>query len=150
MKNFLGKQGVNFEPFENIGFSCLPVLPALVGKKWDCIALAFVHSLRPSAIRVIVYDGCGTLDAWDWRVTVYLNVDMTIRRIEQEVEVGLPDGITNGHSLSIAQIYGTDSPQMKWAQIDSDEYHSYIGGVYKMWKKLPDGTTAMFPDSEYT
>ena len=42
------------------------------------------------------------------KVTVYLNDDqITIARIEQEVEVGLPDGINNGYEFNCALRFGT-------------------------------------------
>ena len=68
-----------------IGFNVIPVLTFLEGLPWDDYTLGWVHSLRPSCIRVS--NGCVTCDCWTWRVTVYVNEDNTIRKIEQEVQV---------------------------------------------------------------
>ena len=71
-----------------IGYCALPVLQFLWGKPWDNMAENFLASLRPSAVRVSY--GSLTSDAHTWRITVILENDKrTIKKIEQEVEVGL-------------------------------------------------------------
>lgn len=82
---------------EAIGFLDLEVLPFLKGRKWDHISLAFVHSLRPSSIRVTT--GLIKCDARTWRVTVMVDENNIIEEITQEVEVGLPNDIPHGDSL---------------------------------------------------
>lgn len=95
------RQGRPFVPYDANGYTSINVLPFLNGRPWDEIALAYVHALRPSQLRV-VQEGI-QLDAEAWRVTVWLNPDArTIKSIEQEVQVGLPDGIDHGHALDIA------------------------------------------------
>lgn len=75
------------------------LLPELVGKPWDDKALGCVQMLRPSYIRVT--QGTVKLDARVWRVTVYLEEDnITINRIDQEVEVGLAQSFRNGHEVT--------------------------------------------------
>lgn len=76
----------------------VPVLSFLTGRKWDRFALAFLHSVRPSAVRVIPYGHGEKTDGWLWRVTVRLNKDETIRNIEQECEVYC-EGFAHGHDL---------------------------------------------------
>ena len=86
---------------KSIGWSSIPVLEFLNGLPWDDLALGFLHAVNPSCIRVT--DGCTKCDAITGRVTVYLKEDSkTIKKITQEVRVGLPDGINNGHELNIA------------------------------------------------
>jgi len=80
------------------GWMSLSVLPQLVGRPWNNAAANFLVCLRPSAVRVTY--GSVTLDSYNWRVTVYLNQDGTIRLIEQEVEVGLA-GFRNGHDAAL-------------------------------------------------
>lgn len=80
------------------GWMTLDVLPELVGRPWNNAAANFLVCLRPSAVRVTY--GSVTLDSYNWRVTVYLNQNGTIRRITQEVEVGLT-GFRNGHDASL-------------------------------------------------
>jgi hypothetical protein len=114
--NYRGKplnscQGQPFAPWDSRGYTVIEVLPKLKGKPWDEVALGYVHALRPSQLRV-VQDGI-QLDAQTWRVTVWLNKDgLTISRIEQEVEVGLPEGIDHGHALDCA-LHNTDYPTEK-------------------------------------
>ena len=88
------------------------VLGVLEGKPWDDLALAFVHGLRPSAIRVT--KGEVTLDSWQGRVTVVVDDNNIIESIEQEVEVGLPEGVAHGQALRVALKYGINSPQCQW------------------------------------
>ena len=80
-----------------IGYLSAAVLPCLIGHKWDNVALGYVHSLRPSAIRVTT--GEQTCDAYLWRVTVTVGEDNKITSVEQEVEVGLPEGVRHGYDL---------------------------------------------------
>jgi hypothetical protein len=87
--------GAVFREFNSRGYLSLKVLPFLDGCAWDEIALGFIHSLRPSFVRVI-RNGCTHMDSWCWRVTVYLDSAGLIESVSQEVEVGLPDGVNGG------------------------------------------------------
>lgn len=137
------RQGQEFKPWNYRGWTSIEVLEFLKGKAWDDVALGYVHSLRPSHVRVT--DGMVQLDAQVWRVTVFVTEANTIERIEQEVEVGLPDGVPHGHGLAIALKYGMDSPQMKWEQLDGDVH---IDGVHgKAYKITPDGQTVPHPNN---
>ncbi len=70
-------------------YTNLEVLQDLWGQPWNNLALNFVHSLRPAAVRVVDANGSLTCDAFTWRVTVLLENDgRTIRKITQEVEIG--------------------------------------------------------------
>jgi hypothetical protein len=69
------------------GCLCLPVLHFLWGQPWNGLAKCFVHSLRPSAVR-IAHDEVKT-DSQPWRVTVWLDGYGKVDRVEQECEVGL-------------------------------------------------------------
>jgi hypothetical protein len=132
MKNYINKQGYSYLPeSEDFGYTSIKVLPFLVGRLWDNVALAYVHALRPSYIRVI--EGAETLDAMTWRVTVRLNDDNKIREIEQEVEVWLPDGVEHGHALDHALAFGVDSEQCKWHQ-DAEHTILFEGHYYKSTK----------------
>lgn len=96
-----GRDGYPLVGFNARGYTTIQPLPFLHGKPWDDIALGYIHALRPSRVRVST--GSVQLDAQSWRVTVWLQADgETISRITQEVEVGLPDGIEDGHALEIA------------------------------------------------
>jgi len=85
-------QGQRFQPFNCYGFTVVESLPFLKGRPWDDIALGYVHALRPTSVRVIAYREGAQLDSRTWRVTVHLDEKGNIRSIEQEVQVGLPDG----------------------------------------------------------
>lgn len=84
---------------QRYGFSCVRVLPELVGKPWNDITKAYMRSLRPSRVRVVRDGDPVTSDAVSWRVTVYLTTSGSIHHVEQEVEVDLPDGVDHGHML---------------------------------------------------
>lgn len=94
-----GKWGARYVDPESQGYTSIEVLQFLNGRPWDEVALAYVHALRPSKIRVNSSD-CWKLDCNNWRVTILLEPDdRTIKRITQEVIVGLPEDIGNGHEL---------------------------------------------------
>jgi len=97
-ESYLGSLGTDYVPPPKTGFTSIEVLPFLVGRPWDTIALAYVHALRPSTIRVS--NGMLKANARPWRVTV-LTEGNVITEITQEVEVGLPDGVANGWDLDM-------------------------------------------------
>lgn len=135
------RQGQTFVEWPSRGYLVLQVLPEFVGRPWDEVALAFVHSLRPSTLRV-VYEGAQA-DAESWRVTVWLEEDnQTIRRIEQEVEVGLPSGVSCGSALRDALIFGVGSPQVKWWNGPGMIVYSF-GEIFKSH----NGETIPYPQS---
>jgi len=84
---YRGAGGKAFKPFPGNGYRNLSVLPKLWGRPWDDDALAWVHSLRPTYIRVTT--GGTHCDCRPWRVTVYVNDDNTIRKIHQEIQFGI-------------------------------------------------------------
>lgn len=91
--------GEKWEEGRSAGCLVIPVLEFLWGEPWNNLALDFVHALKPTAVRV-ANTGWWPCDAQVWRVTVALSKDdKTIKRIEQEVEVGLHSA-KNGHNLS--------------------------------------------------
>lgn len=142
MKDYVDFRGTRYDPEDDArGWTCIKVLPFLTGKKWDEVALAYVHSLRPSSLRIVV--GAEACDAETWRVTVHLNDDKTIRDIEQEVEVWLPDGVAHGHALGHALRWGKESKQCKWhLDATGTMYDGVHGGYYKFTE---DGRTVPFP-----
>jgi len=78
-------------------YTTVKVLPELLGKKWDEVSLAFVLSLEPTAIRVST--GMVTLDSCVGRMTVIVNDDDVIQRIDKEVRIPLPEGVKNAYDL---------------------------------------------------
>ncbi len=137
-------QGQSFVPWDARGFLSVEVLQILKGKIWDVVALGYVHSLRPSILRVV--RGGIQLDARPWRVTVWLDEDdKTIRKIEQEVEVGLPPGVPHGDGLRMALKYGLDSEEVKWHNIDGDYIYDNTGESLRAYKSTPDGKMIPFP-----
>lgn len=119
----------------------MEVLPFLKGKVWNEVALAYVHSLRPSLIRVIPKNNCQTLDMQLWRVTIHIEDNGTIKDISQEVEVGLPVGIPHGMGLEDALRYGVDSPQVAWHNLSGTVL--YVFG--KMYKLTDDNNQIEYP-----
>lgn len=117
-KDYYSSHMVPFEKFNNIGYTAIEVLEFLGGLPWDDIALGFVHSLRPSSIRVVHVGECIKCDARVWRVTVYVDINNRIQSIEQEVEVGLPEGIEHGDTLHNALL---DLPPNRTTYIIGDD-----------------------------
>jgi hypothetical protein len=125
--------GAKYDPddhFKNTGYNCIDVLPFLTGKQFDDVALAYIHSLRPTSIRVSIGSMC--LDARTWRVTVHLDKDtMLILKIEQEIEVGLPDWCKCGSHLNSALNYGKGSDAELWERNDfTHQLWDFNGNVY--------------------
>lgn len=91
-----GVDGDRLHPFPCSGVAVIHPLEFLHGAPWDDLALAWVSALRPSRVRVI--SDAEQCDSQVWRVTVYVS-DGTITSITQEVSVGLPISVENGHDL---------------------------------------------------
>lgn len=98
---YIHKQGIPFEYYNNRSYLSITVLPELTGLPLSDLILGYIQGLRPSTLRIIDndIDGFMTCDGRLYRVTVFLEKGL-IKEIEQEVEVGLPDGIKNGHELA--------------------------------------------------
>lgn len=145
-KDYYSKHMVGYEKPNHIGFLSIKVLEFLNGREWDEVALAYVHSLRPSCIRVTT--DCITLDARTWRVTVYVDNKNIITGIEQEVEVGLPDGVAHGEALRHAFHYEINSPQVKWHSLPniSGYFMDGINGGY--YAITEDGEHIPFPEDD--
>lgn len=96
-KKYLSTHSVVPSYTGSYGFCVLPVLPYLIGRRWDDIALAFVSSLKPESIRVT--QGETKTDAITGRVTIYVDQNYLIQEIFQEASVWLPDGVEHGDDL---------------------------------------------------
>jgi len=147
-ENFYSKHLVDYdknEVFPYRGYTSIRILEFLDGKRWDDIALAYVHAVRPSCIRVTT--GTITLDAHTWRVTVVVDDNNIIEKITQEVEVGLPERTTCGESLRVALKYGIDSPQVDWYNDDTITGFMVDGvnGIY--YKRCAKGSVP-FPKAQ--
>lgn len=139
---------VDYSPPHSRGWTSIKVLSFLNGKKWDEIALAYVHALRPSGIRVTT--GRCTMDSRVWRVTVLLeNDNVTIKEISQEVEVGLPEGIKHAYHLQTALSFGVGTKEELWFRDDPKNPTTMYGNMFGAEHKiLKDGTTVYFPGDE--
>ena len=89
--------GATYREFDNQGYTVIEVLPFLVGRPCDDVAMAYIAALRPSYIRITT--GERTCDARIWRVTVVVDENDIIQRVEQEVNVGLPEPFGCGWEL---------------------------------------------------
>lgn len=98
--------GCKYRKPESWGYTSLEVLPFLKGEPFDLRALDYIHSLRPSTIRVSK-TGEICCDSHAWRVTVYLDEDRLIRKIQQEVNVGCRTA-DHGHGLEHRIPKGTE------------------------------------------
>jgi hypothetical protein len=93
------RQSKPFPGFSEISHLIIEPLRQLHGRAFSQAALGVIQGLRPSRLRVIRPGQGAHLDACAWRVTVHLRDGSVIDRIEQEVIVGLPEGIENGDEL---------------------------------------------------
>lgn len=130
------------DEFKEFSSTVIEVLPELKGKLWNEVTLAFVHGLRPSAIRVT--EGVMTCDGVTNRVTVLVDEKNHIKKITQEVEVGLPEKVAHASALHDALRYGIDSPQCQWH--NDDQITGYIMGFGQYLKQRADGTTVPYPE----
>lgn len=106
--DYYGGHGTKYDDeleFPGRSWTSIAVLPFLVGRQWDDIALAYCHALRPEMIRVIRPGVGQKLDGYTSRITVYVDAENYIKSVDQEVEVGIPDlieGIEDGYTLDLA------------------------------------------------
>lgn len=143
MKDYHTTHMVLYKPETEIfGHLSVEVLPCLKGKKWDEVALAYVHTLRPTSIRVTT--GEVKADARDWRVTVIVDEQDIIQEVTQEVEVWLPEKVAHGAALDAALEYGIDSEQCQF--YNDDEIEGYVhgfGGTFSKYRS--DGNVIFYP-----
>jgi hypothetical protein len=78
---------------------------------------------------VIEHGQCEHTNAVLWRLTIYLDMDGKIEKMEQEVEVAIPEGIRNGYELHCA-LEGR-----KPAQPDANGFYGYTNFPNR---KIPD------------
>lgn len=104
-QDYISTEGEDYAEPQRVGYLSVPVMRVLWGKPWNRAALGFLKGLRPSKIRVT--RGEVTTDRVDWRVTVLIGSDDTIRKIYQEMEIGLYRDARHGADV-LAQLYGQD------------------------------------------
>lgn len=124
-----------YKPHAVLGYSTIEVLSFLKGRLLDKVVMGYVHSLRPSSVRITTSGT--TLDCRLWRVTIYATVrgkKQYVRAIYQEVQVALPKGVVDGQAMSDACKYGVNSPEVKWHQGRTGIVYSG-GFMYKMTPK---------------
>lgn len=143
VEKYLSKGGLKYKPeSQHFGWTTIECLNFLKGNEWNEVALAYVHALNPSIIRVT--HGEVFLNAHERRVTVYINNENRIQKIEQEVQVWLPDGIECGEALNVALLYGRESEQCKWYQ--DVEMFIHDGINHRYYKRTKDGKIVDFPE----
>ena len=118
-------------------YTSISVLEFLNGLPFDDLAKVYISGLNPSSVRII-YDS-EHLDARTDRVTVYLDDNDTILKINQEIAIHLPDSIQHGEHLRVCLFYGIDSPQAEWYRDETIEgfLHDGINGIY--YKRTSNG-----------
>lgn len=90
---------VDWPEVKSHGYTTIPVLEFLWGEIYDELVLAWIHTCKPTGVRVT--RGECTCDASIGRVTVFINEFDIIKKIVQEVQVAIPDYAEHGHGLSI-------------------------------------------------
>ena len=103
----------------------IDVLPQLWGMPWNNLALNYIHTLRPSFIRVSM--GMWQSDAVPWRVSVCLEKDnKTIKKITQEVVIGGYGQINATPDLNSQLRYQKEHGNMEGFVQSKGEPHIYI------------------------
>jgi len=87
---YRGSHGVRYDTPTERGYTVLEVLPQLVGVRLCNLVMAYVTALRPSTVRIT--RGEVTTDAWPWRVTIFVDENDVVTKIEQEVNVAYSCG----------------------------------------------------------
>ncbi len=95
------------------GWMVIPVLEFLNGKPWNDMSKSFVSALRPSVVRLCRESA--TCDAITWRVTVWINKDDKIKRIEQEVSYNVY-GVEHSHSNTFPKFPYNSSDMHTYAE----------------------------------
>lgn len=85
---------------QNVGFVSVPMLECFWGEFWSPVVNDFLRALRPSSVCFSKGGIVPLVETPLWQVTVYLDDQERILRIEQEVEVSLSSGAENGHDLT--------------------------------------------------
>lgn len=95
-----GSRGVGYHPVKRrTGWAMILILERYYGRPWDTAFYYALSAFSPTMIRVIK-PGVGiTLDAQTGRITVFLDDDNNVKRVEKECAVALPDGVAHGHAL---------------------------------------------------
>jgi hypothetical protein len=93
-KTFVGMGG---------GSTVVEVLSFLKDRKLDNLILAYVQGLAPSLVRITT--GKTTTDAIQRRVTIYVDKDDFVKKIEQE----FPVGYGCGHDVELVRKYGKEA-----------------------------------------
>lgn len=126
-------------------FNSVKVLPELTDKPWDSVALSYVLSLDPVAIRVTT--GMCTCDGMTGRITVYINEETRlIEEISKECRVFLPDDVQDAHCLRLAMEHGKDSKLFRFFNRDNIATISYMSHDTTIY--FHDGTKSSFKDFE--
>jgi hypothetical protein len=90
-------QGVAFEPPPESGYAVIEVLQHLKGLPLCDMVMAHVRGLRPSSVRVT--SGFMTADAETWRVTITVDDNDVVTKIEQEIEISYGSGRDVGNCV---------------------------------------------------
>lgn len=122
--DYRGPLGTEYELPTLLGGTAIPILEMLWGLPWGEIPLCFIRAVNPSYIRVT--NGETKTDARPQRVTVYVDENDVIERIEQEVTIAGGTGYEMGVKLEEARAqslvtktkktmsYNPHSPDGKW------------------------------------
>jgi hypothetical protein len=100
------------------GYISIPVLPELIGRPYNALARGLLVAVRPSRVDVST-DGVVLTNSCPWRVTVVTDgPGGPITSVTQEVEVGLPDGVSHGYGFRAA--LQATAPERKPGAVEAD------------------------------
>lgn len=102
LAKYFGGYGAPFDKkdFEGTSVMTVKVLPELIGKPLNHIAMGFISALNPLFLRVTT--GELSTDSKPGRITVLIGDQMIIKDVSMERVVWLPPGIPTGNQLKRA------------------------------------------------
>ena len=124
--------GVQYVPCPDRGYTSVEVLQFLYGLTWNELALNWIDGLNPSLIRVST--GTLTCDSNPGRVTVFLDKENYIKKIEQEIVVGLRN-CEDGHDLKQQTQFAPTKHDWMESRIPEGPYCYDGNGICPWWTR---------------
>lgn len=84
---YFSASGDDYPGCNKASYRTIKILEFLNGSELSDDTINWIHSARPSKIRILPFLSQYTTNSVHWRVSVHLTIDNKIAFIEQEVEI---------------------------------------------------------------
>ena len=98
LQKYCNYVGTEYEKPMVHGYSSISMLEFLYGMKLDELTFNYIYSLNPTSVRIVGPNDVLACDCYHGRVTIRIDDECRIEKIDQEVNVGL-NGCEHGHDL---------------------------------------------------